>query len=270
MLQEKFGRIFRLDAQEDALFSERLIQDGTSWNFNWNWKHTPRGRSAAEVLKLEDYLRNFVYSIGESDRWEWVMHNRRFFTTQAFTEILNKHMLNHMAERTATLCNSYLPLKVGIFIWRTKMRRLPVRVDLDKRGIDLDYVRCPVCNTDLESGDHVMLSCQFAKELWDRVFRWWNSSNHNYSSLDDMFKGKRISGSLVVDCKLCQAVEWVCRYIIWNNHNSKVFGKKCWSVPLALAEIQVKSFQWISNRSNRLSLDCNKWITTPHAYDDHG
>ncbi|GJS57295.1 ribonuclease H-like domain-containing protein [Tanacetum coccineum] len=43
--------------------------------------------------------------------------------------------------------------KVNIFMWRALKGRLPVREELDKRGIDLDSVLCPSCtNATIQSG----------------------------------------------------------------------------------------------------------------------
>ncbi|GJX28479.1 zinc knuckle CX2CX4HX4C containing protein [Tanacetum coccineum] len=39
--------------------------------------------------------------------------------------------------------NKHLPIKVNIHAWRLCLGRLPTRVNLDKKGIDLDSVRCP-------------------------------------------------------------------------------------------------------------------------------
>ncbi|GJS86409.1 RNA-directed DNA polymerase, eukaryota [Tanacetum coccineum] len=62
----------------------------------------------------------------------------------------------------ATLQDSfgdYIVLKQRRAVW------VPTRVNLDKRGIDLDSVRCPLCNDDIETKDHVFALCSIAKEV---------------------------------------------------------------------------------------------------------
>ncbi|XP_071714996.1 uncharacterized protein [Rutidosis leptorrhynchoides] len=115
------------------------------------------------------------------------------------------------------------------------MNRLPVRVELDKRGIDMDSIRCHVCNDDIESVEHILLKCPFAKELWKRVFNWWNLESQSYTSLDDMFKGKKLPSN---SSKLLQAIEWICGYTIWQNINQVVFQKKKGTAHMALNDIQ--------------------------------
>ncbi|XP_071699692.1 uncharacterized protein [Rutidosis leptorrhynchoides] len=164
--------------------------------------------------------------------------------------------------------NKLLPHKIGIFIWRAKMGRLPVQLELDKRGIDMDTVLCLVCNTEPESVDHLMRSCTFAGDIWSRTFSWWKNDSHHYSDCTDMLNCIRSNSS--VTSNLWQAIEWVVGYLLWENRNSKIFGKNYMSVPVLFNDIQVKSFQWISNRSKKLSLDWNHWLLNPGLDDDHG
>nr|GEY37529.1 RNA-directed DNA polymerase, eukaryota, reverse transcriptase zinc-binding domain protein [Tanacetum cinerariifolium] len=42
--------------------------------------------------------------------------------------------------------------------------RLPTRSELDLRGIDVDSVRCPKCDNDIETKQHVFVSCPVAVE----------------------------------------------------------------------------------------------------------
>ncbi|GJU73336.1 RNA-directed DNA polymerase, eukaryota, reverse transcriptase zinc-binding domain protein [Tanacetum coccineum] len=62
--------------------------------------------------------------------------------------------------------NNILPSKVNISSWRIFHRRLPTRLNLDKRGIDLDSVLCPICNDNPELEDHIFVECCIAKSTW--------------------------------------------------------------------------------------------------------
>ncbi|XP_071687592.1 uncharacterized protein [Rutidosis leptorrhynchoides] len=167
------------------------------------------------------------------------------------------------------MCNNLIPQKIGIFIWRALLRRIPVRVELNKRGIDLASLRCPVCDDDIETVDHILLNCSFAKDIWDRLYRWWNMGNLMHTNLEDLFKGinKATSSS---SSKLWQAVVWICGYLIWQNKNSTIFRNYKGNGPVLLNEIQIKAYEWISKRSNKFKLDWNQWLINPSSFDDHG
>ncbi|XP_071729019.1 uncharacterized protein [Rutidosis leptorrhynchoides] len=120
--------------------------------------------------------------------------------------------------------------KIEIFVWRTRLRRIPAKVELDKRGGDLGSTRCSVCDNDVETMDHILLHCPFAKD----------------------------------------AVEWVSGYLIWKNRNQTIFRGKKGNGPMILNEIQVRSFEWISKRSRKTTLDWNQWLLNPKSFDDKG
>ncbi|GJS73079.1 RNA-directed DNA polymerase, eukaryota, reverse transcriptase zinc-binding domain protein [Tanacetum coccineum] len=71
-----------------------------------------------------------------------------------------------------TRWNKMLPIKVNINTWRLCLDRLPTRCNLDARGVDLDSTRCPICDEDLESSQHLFLECLVASSLWQMVTTW--------------------------------------------------------------------------------------------------
>ncbi|XP_071738688.1 uncharacterized protein [Rutidosis leptorrhynchoides] len=161
--------------------------------------------------------------------------------------------------------NNLVPLKAEVFVWRVTRRRLPIRVELDKRGIDLNSVRCPLCDDNIESLDHVFIFCKHALDVWERVYKWWGVGSVTNLSIEEAFRGN-ISGQLSsLGIKLWQSVEWTCAYLIWWNRNQKVFSNKSWEGPNALLEIQLKSYKWISKRLKRKRIDWIDWLTNPSS-----
>ncbi|GKA42963.1 RNA-directed DNA polymerase, eukaryota, reverse transcriptase zinc-binding domain protein [Tanacetum coccineum] len=65
--------------------------------------------------------------------------------------------------------------------------RLPVREELDKRGIDLDSLLCPCCDNVVESCNHSLVLCDLAMKVWERIFRWWKVGNVNSFSICELF-----------------------------------------------------------------------------------
>ncbi|XP_071738837.1 uncharacterized protein [Rutidosis leptorrhynchoides] len=165
-----------------------------------------------------------------------------------------------------TLRNNLLPRKIEICVWRALKKRLPVWIELDKRGIDLHSVRCPICDNDLESVDHTLFNCSFAIDIWNRVFKWWNFSNFSPSNGPDSLHGKSSHVMSSLGSKIWQAVAWVTLYYLWKNRNLKAFQHKGWCAPVLLNELQVKSFEWISSRIKGKNLEWTNWLTNPHMY----
>ncbi|XP_071687497.1 uncharacterized protein [Rutidosis leptorrhynchoides] len=150
------------------------------------------------------------------------------------------------------------------------MGRLQVRVELDKRDIDLNSLRCPIYDDDIETVEHILIKCSLAKDLWNRVYRWWNLGQVMDCNIGERFKGIQTAGVANTPSKLWQAIELICGYLIWQNRNNTIFRKKKGNGPVLLNELQIKSFEWISSRSKKLKLDWNQWLLNPSSFDDHG
>ncbi|XP_071713610.1 uncharacterized protein [Rutidosis leptorrhynchoides] len=100
-------------------------------------------------------------------------------------------------------------------------------------------------------------------EVWDRVFKWWNMGNFENFSLGEIFN---IEDSHSLSCfglKLWQALRWVTAYLILSNRNNMVFNGKAWNAPVALNEIQIKSFEWLSNRAKGKKIEWHTWVHNP-------
>nr|GEV69357.1 cysteine-rich receptor-like protein kinase [Tanacetum cinerariifolium] len=59
-----------------------------------------------------------------------------------------------------------IPIKINIHNWRLLDDRLPTRMNLDIHDMDLNSIRCPVCDDALETAQHIFIDCMIARNLW--------------------------------------------------------------------------------------------------------
>nr|GEV07241.1 RNA-directed DNA polymerase, eukaryota [Tanacetum cinerariifolium] len=71
-----------------------------------------------------------------------------------------------------TRWNRSIPIKVNIFLWRLLLNKLPIRVNLDRRRIDVHSMLCPICQEVVEMVNHIFFSCEMATELWSLLEKW--------------------------------------------------------------------------------------------------
>ncbi|XP_071699416.1 uncharacterized protein [Rutidosis leptorrhynchoides] len=131
------------------------------------------------------------------------------FHTKMLTEILEEKLHGQYSSTLETDRNKSLPRLLEIFVWRANRRRLPVRVELDNRGIDLYLVRCPMCDEDLESMDHALILCKSVFNIWEKIYRWWGLGNFSITSVNELFKEDVHNTFGSTSNSLWQAVKWV-------------------------------------------------------------
>ncbi|XP_071708354.1 uncharacterized protein [Rutidosis leptorrhynchoides] len=111
--------------------------------------------------------------------------------------------------------NNLIPKKVEAFVCGgRKKKRLPVLTELDKHGIDLNSVRCPICEEDIESVEHSLLFCKLAFDIWSKVSEWWGFGGSVSLSIGEIFDGSSTCPMTDLGAKIWQAINWTCAYLI--------------------------------------------------------
>ncbi|XP_071729272.1 uncharacterized protein [Rutidosis leptorrhynchoides] len=280
-----FPRLHRLDMADQASVLDRLEWAADGPKFRPVWAREPRGRANGELAELEKIIEDYNFDRDKKDEWKWSLSSNGNFTVKSLTSIIYVHFYSGISSSFESMRNKLLPKKIEIFVWRATQKRLPVRNELDKRGIDLDTVRCPLCDSDIETVDHALdtvrcplcdsdietvdhalLLCNKALEIWNRVSSWWGFNLSPTLTLNEILRGNGPSNLTENGKCMWQAVAWVCTYLIWVNRNNVVFRGKGWSTPVAINEIQVKSFEWLSHRSRGRKLDWLTWLCNPDTY----
>ncbi|XP_071708073.1 uncharacterized protein [Rutidosis leptorrhynchoides] len=258
--KDRFKRLHRLEIDKDINISNKVEEfkgDGLG-----NWAYPPMGRTNSELNELRDTFRNLQLTEGKKDCWSWNLNSEGTYTVKDCSVLVDKVILPHAVNSIESLRNGLVPKKVEVFIWRARLGRIPVRFELDKRGIDLNSVRCPICDDDIETVEHILFSCQVAKDIWAKVLKWWGYNSAIFG-FEDIFNGT--FGCVAQDHKKnqWQAVSWVVCYILWKNRNAKVFKNKLETVPSLFSEVQVLSYDWISRRCKGHIMDWLQWFSHP-------
>ncbi|XP_071714089.1 uncharacterized protein [Rutidosis leptorrhynchoides] len=175
----------------------------------------------------------------------------------------DEKILINSFQNQETIRNKFVPKKVEIFAWRSIRKRIPTLVELDKKSINLDSVRCPICDDDLKTVDHALVFCKFASEIWLQVFKWWNLNITSIFLVGEIFKDTSPFTSSSNISTIWEAIKWITGYLIWKNRNRKVFGKKSSSTSMIFNNIQGKSYEWIYTKAKKSKLDWHIWVTNP-------
>ncbi|KAE8704410.1 PHD finger family protein, putative isoform 2 [Hibiscus syriacus] len=112
------------------------------------------------------------------------------------------------------------PPRVETFLWQFTHQKLAVRVELKKRGVNLEDVLCPFCHKYEESIHHLFFSCSVAEELWYRFLRFWDIS----SVMPQDPPSFLCSWSYLRECSnIWKFIPGVVLWSIWKARNAVVF-----------------------------------------------
>ncbi|GJU20673.1 RNA-directed DNA polymerase, eukaryota, reverse transcriptase zinc-binding domain protein [Tanacetum coccineum] len=257
-LKLAFPHIYMLYSDRDCSITTRLpILDSCS-----ALRRPPRGGAESAQLNALRALIGDVVLSDDCDSWKRSLNASAGFSVASVRSLVDDNTLD--VDMYATKWNRYIPIKVNVFLCRLMLNKIPSRVNLDRKGIDVCSVLCPICQDDVETVNHVFLSCDMAKDLWALMARWWNLDIPIFDNVVDWFEWL---SSLHVSNMVRLVLEGVGETLlwsIWRFRNLLIFSnppKKA----LLWDSIVSQSFLWISSKNPRFKCNRDGWLQNPVA-----
>ncbi|XP_071729191.1 uncharacterized protein [Rutidosis leptorrhynchoides] len=139
----------------------RIMRVGSEVVHNWSWGREPTGRAGGELAELSELIHSASMDPECDDSWTWSLSGNGIFKTKTLSTLIDAKLLNSSTSS----------------------------MELDKRGIDLNSVRCQNCDDDVENIGHALLSCKNVRELWEKIFGWWGVDFPTTVSLKNLLEG---------------------------------------------------------------------------------
>ncbi|GJX12486.1 RNA-directed DNA polymerase, eukaryota [Tanacetum coccineum] len=220
-------------------------------------------KSCSVAVKiLGDIISSIVLS-NSNDHWIWRLDSAGYFSVKSARVYIDDFFLPK--DDVSTRWIASVPIKVNIFAWKVCLDKLPTRLNLSIRGLDIPSILCPNCYVAVESAAHILFSCDMACELLRKVTRWWEVEFHNIHSYGEWllwFKNLCYPKSLK---DVFEGVCYVMWWVIWKYRNQVLFGNSLPRMDLLFDEISRLSYSWCSSRCKSLTIDWNVWIKNPSS-----
>ncbi|PWA53243.1 reverse transcriptase domain, Reverse transcriptase zinc-binding domain protein [Artemisia annua] len=158
--------------------------------------------------------------------------------------------------------NKSLPIKVNIFAWRLRLDRLPARINLDGKGIDMNSCRCHVCDGDIEDSKHRFIGCLVACNLRMMIMKWWRLPNHP-KDLPGLLLWSDLVGFNIISNLCFDVVVQTTFCVTWRYSNSVRFDSTHPRKDILGVDIKILSHSWILHRNNKVNPNWLDWLSYP-------
>ncbi|XP_020270825.1 uncharacterized protein LOC109846014 [Asparagus officinalis] len=203
-----------------------------------------------EVQDLLSFIEPFSCgAISSPDTIRWPLHSSGIFSVKSFYSVLNSGGCK--SRYFNFIWKSPIPLKVKVFFWLVSNQKLNTMANLVSKGWNGDP-RCPFCNLEVESQDHLFISCSFASSIWSILFPnisagSWPLSMKDLILLNDSSVFNRDITSI------CRIVLPCCYWWIWNSRNFLIFRDIQYNSNLIAANIVRYTLLWAGAQEDRLA-----------------
>ncbi|GKC52800.1 RNA-directed DNA polymerase, eukaryota [Tanacetum coccineum] len=102
--------------------------------------------------------------------WVWSLEATREFSVKYVRHLIDDSILPK--EEVATRWVKVMSIKINMFARRVRLDKLPTRLNISLKGIDISTIVCPLCHASVKFGSHIFFSCPIAHHLWRKLMHW--------------------------------------------------------------------------------------------------
>ncbi|GKA39218.1 RNA-directed DNA polymerase, eukaryota, reverse transcriptase zinc-binding domain protein [Tanacetum coccineum] len=156
-LKQQFPRLYLLESTKHINVAEKMNQPSLSWSY----RREPRGGIEEEQQNMLFSKISGVILPNMRDRWIWSLEASGDFSVTTARHLIDDHLLPKGDVPTRWV--KAVPIKINVFAWRVRLDKLPTRLNLSLRGIEISSIMCPLCNSSVESASHLLFSCHVSR-----------------------------------------------------------------------------------------------------------
>ncbi|GJZ95579.1 RNA-directed DNA polymerase, eukaryota [Tanacetum coccineum] len=251
-----FPRLFALEEDKDCYVASKF-----HGSVDLSFRRAARGGvEAQQFAQLRDMLDTVILSNLE-DRWRWDLNGSGSFRVCDVRNLLDEFFLPK--DERVTRWVKCIPIKINVFAWRVSLDRLPTRLNLIRRGVQVPSTACPICTSDPEDISHLLFRCPMASDIHRLICRWWGlpwSPLGSYAEWLSWFKDIRLGSKVKSILEGVCYVSWWC---LWIYRNQLLFATVKPRKDVIFDDIITSSFTWCNARSKfSFSWDC--WLQHPN------
>ena len=164
MLKEKFPRLYMISQCKENMvgdltnWGQSRNGESPSWNLGWRrerfvWEKNEEDQLLATISKVRWCRKG-------QDRKVWVGDDQQVCSVKSGSMVLNKEDQMQTSKVFKLLWNIKIAPSALVHAWRLLLDRLPTRVNLVKRDMQLTNMLCLLCQEGEETSQHWFRICK--------------------------------------------------------------------------------------------------------------
>nr|GEX57443.1 RNA-directed DNA polymerase, eukaryota, reverse transcriptase zinc-binding domain protein [Tanacetum cinerariifolium] len=135
--------------------------------------------------------------------------------------------------------------------------------NLSRKGMDVDSILCPACNTGAETTIHTLWFCSLATTVWIHIFVWIQIPPPSPTNIQDLFSWVDALHLSAFKKSIADSICGVVLWSLWSFRNESIFGSSMPKRSTIIDKIIDLLFRWYTSRNKLASISWNNWIQNP-------
>jgi len=152
---------------------------------------------------------------------------------------------------------------VLITAWRVLWGRIPTRLALSRRGVQMNSSECVMCGAVDESNQHLFIECKHAWRVWSLCFKWIGIVCAQHNDIKAHFESFNLCQANLKQNLIWKGVWAAIVRCLWDHRNSVMFQQGVVDEEEVLQKAQIKSWLWLKHKGNNFSYSLTDWVLNP-------
>ncbi|GJR12103.1 RNA-directed DNA polymerase, eukaryota [Tanacetum coccineum] len=255
--KSRFPRVY-------ALESDKKITVAAKMNHNvlgFSLRRAPRDGVEMEQFRDMIAILEGVELPAMHDRWIWSLVGSGEFSVASARKFIDDHRLTGSPHKTRWV--KVVPIKINVMAWKVRFDFLPTRLNLSRRGLELQSILCPNCNKEVESTSHIFFACSMVRDLYRKIASWWELSYSEFDSYDDWLDWFQVLRLHSKHRDMLEGVFYAMWWLVWNFRNKSLFDSRSPSKAILFDDLVLCSFYWCRFRY-KARFSWVEWLKNPN------
>jgi hypothetical protein len=166
-LREEFPGLYSIASLKDASIADNMEYSSESIQWNVQFSRLIQDWEVGDLAAFYKCLyENKIRGEGRDKLW-WMPSSKGVFEVKSFYRAISSH--GSVSFPWKSVWKSKAPPRVAFFVWTAVHSKILTLDNLGRRGLVV-VNRCWLCESDVESVDHLLLHCAVARDLWTTFF----------------------------------------------------------------------------------------------------
>ncbi|GJR91415.1 RNA-directed DNA polymerase, eukaryota, reverse transcriptase zinc-binding domain protein [Tanacetum coccineum] len=176
-----FPRVYALETDKKISVASKMKHNEIGSSF----RGLPRNGVELEQYSSLAAILEGVLLPDMIDRWVWSLAGSGEFSVSSTRKFIDDHRLLGVNQKTRWL--KEVPKKINILAWKVRFDLLPTRLNLSRRGVEIQSIVCSTCNKEVESSSHIFFVFSL-REIITKIASWWELTYSVFYTYEDWFE----------------------------------------------------------------------------------
>ena len=159
-LKDKYPSLYNVSTQQNHLINSMGILVDNRWEWKFQWRRNLFDQEVDMAAAFMADIAEFQIQPASRDLLLWGLDTGGPYSTKAAYSFL-KDGDSQVTEDSdfKSIWNLKIPPRASAFSWRLFKNRIPTKVNLRRRHVELPSYNCPLCDEEEETVGHVNNVC---------------------------------------------------------------------------------------------------------------